>query len=169
MSPAVEKCPGCAAELDVIDGPTHRYIGASPACWAVYGRLLAGDIPLAPNRGVSLLVDAYAAQHPGGDSPQATQSAAVHLIVLQAVAHHGLAPRDLVALRGAAVDQGRGRGGYPRLLPAPDSWQLTIHDLANEGDPDKRARLAATYPQAVLEAWSAIHGQTIAEWYRTVG
>ncbi|MGH8871164.1 MAG: DUF5946 family protein [Acidimicrobiia bacterium] len=78
-------CPGCHAELDVSEGPTHRYIGASPACRDVYTRLLGGDPPMSGASLGPLLVDAYPAQHPGDDSPQATQSAAVHLLVLEAV------------------------------------------------------------------------------------
>jgi hypothetical protein len=70
----LEPCPGCRAPLPPVDGPTHRYIGASPACWALYTALQSGgDPPLAPAPANALLVDAYAAQHPGAPSPQATQ------------------------------------------------------------------------------------------------
>ena len=47
---AFEPCPGCQAPLPALDGPTHRYIGASPACWAIYAensRLMARQLPLA--------------------------------------------------------------------------------------------------------------------------
>jgi hypothetical protein len=34
-------CYGCGALAPNEDGPAHRYIGASPGCWAVYGEVLA--------------------------------------------------------------------------------------------------------------------------------
>jgi hypothetical protein len=44
----LEQRPGCGALLARIDGPTHRYIGASPACWAIFTRLVnAGEPSLA--------------------------------------------------------------------------------------------------------------------------
>lgn len=52
------RCPGCAAVVPDVDGPTHRYIGGAPACWAAFTELLVQGI--APYGG-----DAYAAQHPG--------------------------------------------------------------------------------------------------------
>lgn len=162
----MERCPGCRVALAALDGPAHRYIGASPACWAVYGRLMAGEPPLTPNRTAPLLVDAYAAQHPGEDSPQERQSAAVHLIVLHGAAHLELTAGDLVPLRVTAVEEGRRRGGYPRLLPAPDSWEITIHSIAEAADQGTRDRLAGAYPSTVLESWSGSHGETIAEWFR---
>ena len=70
--------------MAVVDGPTHRYIGASAGCWALYGEVLAreyGDYALyVPVH--RLTVDAYAAQHPGEASRRAVQSVAVHLIRL---------------------------------------------------------------------------------------
>ena len=85
-----DACPGCGMRHAPLDGPTHRYIGASPACWALFAPLTVGDVPDAalladtrvppeiavpssradPTLGV-LLVDAYAAQHAGVPSPQA--------------------------------------------------------------------------------------------------
>ena len=32
----MELCPGCGSALPPSDSPTHRYIGASSACWAVF-------------------------------------------------------------------------------------------------------------------------------------
>ena len=81
----LEPCPGCDARLPASDGPTHRYIGASAACWAIYSAMLAGEPPIAPTPAREQMVDAYAAQHPGTPSNQATQSVAVHLIALYAV------------------------------------------------------------------------------------
>jgi hypothetical protein len=46
MSTELRPCPGYEVLVPEIDGPTHRYIGASAGCWAAYGKLLekeAGD------------------------------------------------------------------------------------------------------------------------------
>ncbi len=60
-----ETCPGCGGSFDVSDGPTHRYLGASPGCWAVYGEVLAKEYSDAAYYRVHrLTVDAYSAQHP---------------------------------------------------------------------------------------------------------
>lgn len=161
-------CPGCRVELDDVDGPVHRYIGASAACWDVYTRALAGEPPIGPGRRTALLVDAYAAQHPGDDSPQATQSAAVHLVVLHGVVRHGFPLGDLIALRQEAVAFGRRQGGFPRLLPAPSTWDVTIHNVVTPSDPGERTTVADAYPDAVLAAWSAEHGDAIARWHAEI-
>jgi Family of unknown function (DUF5946) len=86
-----------------------------------------------PSRWSPLLVDAYAAQHPGDDSPQAIQSVAVHLVVLTAVLVENHRTDDAVVLRVAAVEVGRAVGGYPKLDPVPSEWDLTIAHLSSAG------------------------------------
>jgi hypothetical protein len=34
-------CTGCGAMVPDIEGPTHRYIGASPGCWQIYSEMQA--------------------------------------------------------------------------------------------------------------------------------
>ena len=161
-----ETCPGCRAELEGVDTVTHRYIGASPACWDTYTRLLAGDPPMVASTLGSLLVDAYAAQHPGGDSPQATQSAAVHLVVLEAMLGHGMALGLAVPARVAAVEVGRQGDGYPKLYPVPWSWELTIADVAEAETATERGLVANRYIRSVWEAWRELHGPRIDEWHQ---
>ena len=73
-------CPGCQAQLAPADGPTHRYIGASPACWALYTTLYnGGEPPLAPAAQSQLLGDAtsrhaFATIDPVGGRPPADAS-----------------------------------------------------------------------------------------------
>ena len=75
MSPDVEKitriaCTGCGALVPDTPGPTHRYIGASPQCWALFGEVLAREYSDFRYASVhQLTVDSYAAQHPGTPSP----------------------------------------------------------------------------------------------------
>ena len=95
-SPAPSKliaCDGCGALMPDIDGPTHRYIGASPGCWQAYGELQAAgysaDSPFSPHR---LAVDIYAAQHPGVPGKQSSQSVACHLFILCLVLERNVEP-----------------------------------------------------------------------------
>ncbi|HEX2370073.1 MAG TPA: DUF5946 family protein [Acidimicrobiia bacterium] len=157
-------CPGCQVRLSDTGGPTHRYIGASPACWDLYTRLLAGEPPMPPSRWSPLLVDAYAAQHPGDDSPQATQSVAVHLVVLTAVIAEDQPITDAVELRVAAVEVGRAIGGYPKLDPVPSGWDLVIADLVGAAASGELPPLA-DYDTGVQQRWAALHGETIQGWY----
>ena len=77
-----EPCPGCGARyLPQVLDETHPYIGASPACWATFGEVLArefGDTTF--GRVHRQTVDIYAVQHPGTDDRRQRQSVAVHLV-----------------------------------------------------------------------------------------
>ena len=98
------------------DGPVHRYIGASPGCWALYSPLVVGEQPdplllghsrvtatstVVPSRRElgAFVVDAYAVQHHGDASPQAVQSVAVHLLTLHGILARGLDPSRAIWLR----------------------------------------------------------------------
>ena len=157
-------CPGCLARLPASAGPTHRYIGASPACWDLYTRLLAGEPSMPPSRWSLLLVDAYAAQHPGDDSPQATQSVAAHLVALHAVLVEGRPVTDAVAVRVAAVEAGRAADGYPKLEPVPPEWDLTIADLV-AAVASQRVPPLRDYVWEVRQRWADLHGRTIQNWF----
>jgi hypothetical protein len=82
-----ETCPGCGVVLPAVDGPIHRYMESSPACWAKYGEVLAREYsdPQLMEECHRLTTDAFAVQHPGQPSPQSIQSVAIHLIALHAV------------------------------------------------------------------------------------
>jgi uncharacterized protein DUF5946 len=90
--PETSACPGCGLELPVREILVHPYIGASPACRALYGELIAreyGELrEPAPSR---LTVDVYAVQHPGVAEPRVIRSVAVHLIALCLVLERGVA------------------------------------------------------------------------------
>jgi hypothetical protein len=118
-----------------------------------------------PTRWSPLLVDAYAAQHPGDDSPQATQSVAVHLVVLTAVIAEDLPITDATALRVAAVEVGRAVGGYPKLDPVPSGWDFVIADLVGAAASGQPPPLA-DYVEGVQQRWAALHGKTIQGWFQ---
>jgi hypothetical protein len=163
-------CPGCGVVLPAVDGPTHRYIGASPACWALYTALNnAGEPPLAPAAVNGLLTDAYAAQHPGVPSPQAIQSVAVHLLTLYGVLVAGVDPGRVLWLRQATL-RDRARDPVPRfvwLTPPSFAATLTVAGIVAGPTPQARTGLVRRYVDDVWAAWSPHHA-TVAAWYARV-
>jgi len=142
MSVETEWCPGCRAELPKISGPTHSYIGASPACWAIFSDLLnAGEPPLAPAPTNALIGDAYPAQHPGKPSDQAIQSVAVHLLVLHGIFVCGVGPCSALWIRRRALrEKGKPRRGRFRWLEPPSfEGSLTVSHIVREPDPAETA------------------------------
>jgi Family of unknown function (DUF5946) len=144
---------GCGGFVPEIDGPSHRYMLASPGCWAAYTSLIGGalmGIPLPEPYG-SLMVDAYAVQHPGIPSPQATQSVWVHLITLRLALERGWPPARLVALRRMGADSA---DGWPWLEPPATMGPLTAIDVAS-ASPDEAAGLVQAWIDGAWGAWAA--------------
>lgn len=114
-----------------------------------------------------LLVDAYAAQHPGTPSPQAIQSVAVHLLTLHGVFAHGTGVDRALWLRLEALQERSGprRGRYSWLEPPDLSGLPTVADIVREPTPEARSAVLARYVEAVYRVWEAAHGATIAAWY----
>lgn len=163
-----EACPDCGALLPKMDGPTHRYIGASAGCWAIFAALNnAGEPPLAPAPSNALLVDAYAVQHPGQPSPQAIQSVAVHLLALYAVFAQGLPLDQVLWVRQRALreERGRKRDRFVWLMPPPLTGMLTVAEIVQLPMPQERSDAVAAYAQQVWSSWSTRHLPTIARWY----
>jgi hypothetical protein len=160
-------CPGCGALLPHGDGPTHRYIGASPACWAVVCALGVGEPPVAPSPLAPLLVDAYAAQHPGVPSDQSIQSVAVHLITLYGVLVRGHAPADAIELRTRPLREHTGskRGRFRWLAPPALDGTVTVAAVAAGATPEERGALVDRCVRSVWTAWAAAYEPTIAGWY----
>ncbi|MDT8306831.1 MAG: DUF5946 family protein, partial [Anaerolineae bacterium] len=137
----VEVCPDCGSRLPRFDGPTHRYVGASPACWALFANLVnAADPPLAPASLNGLITDAYMAQHPGTRSPQAIQSVAVHLLALYGILVRGVAPGNAQWIRQRALRKGRTakHDRFAWLAPPPLAGSLTLADIARAATPGAR-------------------------------
>ena len=157
-------CPGCKASLEPVDGPTHRYIGASPACWQIYTTLVAGGYAIVgADQYGSLMVDAYAAQHPGVESPQARQSVAVHLLTLWAILRAGADVEKAIDIRVRAVSIGKRTGGFDWLQPAPESYPLTVASLTSS-TPINAASIDL-YVGGVLGSWMTNHEAAIRKWH----
>src|SRR5262249_15038775 len=135
-------CPGCGALFPDYDGPRHRYIGASAGCWALFSWSLANggtdvhelvEHSRIPDSSVSLPAhddatlieslwgDAYGVQHHGGNSPQAVQSVAVHLLDLYGIIS-GKTTRPGWAIERAL----RVRGVFQKLSPPALGSALTF-------------------------------------------
>ncbi len=157
-----ERCPGCGAIVPTVpDGPTHRYIGASAGCWALYTALLASEFDAFDARTHQLSVDSYAAQHPGVESSRANQSVCTHLVALCLSLEHGFGVEDLRPLTG---DLNKGRWFAPRWLEPPvDPFSMTIIDLLDANSPEAYGALARKWATATWDAWSAHHAQ-VREW-----
>jgi Family of unknown function (DUF5946) len=87
-------CPGCGLELPELNAPTPADVGASPACWALYGRLLVYQYGQAfPPRLHRLTVDTYAVQHPDARNHRSLASLGPHLIGLCLLLERGASPQ----------------------------------------------------------------------------
>ena len=172
-------CQGCGAMFPPDDGPTHRYLGASAACWAVFNWSVVlrdpeatdllprsripeppVEIPACNDASLdSLYADAYGVQHHGDESPQAIQSVAVHLLNIHGIIA-GKTTRPGWAL-GRAV---RKRGVFRKLSPPALGSALTIRHLFPGGGvlvPVTRTQ----YVLSVYAAWMALHRSTVEQWY----
>jgi hypothetical protein len=145
-------CPGCGLVLPRSDGPTHPYIGASAACWALFGRLSADGYAAeggAPWQRLAL--DTYAVQHPGVDERRAVQSVGVHLMRLCAILEHGLRAERANAFIVEALAR---RPIFHRLEPPQPNGTITVRDVLRRDD---RESAVKAWAQDVWAAWTPHH------------
>lgn len=158
-----EPCPGCAARyLPHAADEAHPYIGASAACWATFGEVLArefGDVTFGKVHRHT--VDVYAVQHPGGDGRRERQSVALHLVGLCHWLEHDLEMERLNAITQRLADTDR---AWPRLDPPPD-YPMTVVDLLAARDGAEHVRLVRAWAEGTWEAWSA-HRDLVRSWAR---
>ena len=150
-----EPCPGCRLGLPLQEGERHAYLGASAACWRLYGTLLEREYSdpdyMAVHR---TTVDAYAAQHPGSPEPRTIQSINVHLTGLYLVLERGLDARFVRKVSGALT---RDKRRLQWLEPPPDLGAMTVQDvLRATSAPDHRRRVE-DWGRLVWQAWSSAH------------
>lgn len=159
-----DPCPGCGQRFPAVSTPGHRYQGASPGCWAVYGRVLARDYQDRRYWGThGLLVDTYAAQHPGEYSRQSAQSVALHLCAM-AVLLDGATPEEAMALRRRLAPF----KDWPWLKRPDMIGGITILDVLRVKSPEAHMATAQKWAQSVWQAWSAHHTQ-IRGWIKQRG
>ena len=160
-----DPCPGCGVSLPRVDGPVHRYMESSAACWQRYGELLVRDYSDPAYRAAHrLVVDAYAVQHPGRPSPQSIQSVAIHLIALCVVLERGWDFHRASTLLGVAA----ARDDYAWLTPPLAPATLTVlHPLAASSAAG-HATAVREWAEAAWRDWGRHHAQ-VREWATRVG
>jgi uncharacterized protein DUF5946 len=154
-------CPGCGVVLPQYDGPTHPYIGANAACWALYGELLAHEYAdLGYPECHRLTVDAYAVQHPGTRDPRSIQSVGTHLSGLYLVLEQGFDGPAATALKNQVL------AAKPRFLwlnpPHPDA-ALTAQDVLSMRREMRHCDAIEAWAQSVWDAWE-LHHETVRDW-----
>jgi hypothetical protein len=155
-------CIGCGAVLPEIEGPTHRYMESSPACWAAYSEVLArefGDQELF-QRVHRFTVDAYAVQHPGSPSPQGIQSVAVHLMSLCTLIEGGSTTTWAREIIREAV---RIKGRFVWLQPPPSMGPVTVADVWGAKGAAEHEKAVMAWARSAWESWSPHHA-TIRTW-----
>jgi hypothetical protein len=154
-------CLGCGAFLPDKDGPSHPYLGASPACWAVYGEVLSREYGEYRYPSVHrLTVDAYSVQHPGTPSRRSIQSVAVHLVGLYLVLMRGFpAEKAIEGMRRAL----RERQQFVWLPPPSSLGTRTILDVRNTTTLAKHEEAVKRWAESVWQAWSR-HHETVRQW-----
>lgn len=155
LAALVEPCPGCGATfLPRPDGAVHAYIGASPACWAVFGELLAREFQN-PSYGWihRHTVDVYTVQHPGFNDRRQRQSVALHLIGLCQWLELGMDMRMLNPITQRLAGESR---DWPWLEP-PMTHELTVLDVLAATNPDEHGHLVREWAESVWRSWSAHH------------
>ncbi len=158
--PGTSRCPGCGLVLPEHDGPTHPYIGTSPACWALYGQLIAREFN-APAYFVihQMTTDTYAVQHPGVPERRSIQSVAIHLMTLCLVLEQGADPRDGPKLHKRMVE----RPAFHWLEPPQPNGNMTIANVLPAEDLVAHQRLVTAWARGVWKAWTPHHA-TVRAW-----
>ena len=155
-------CPGCGLERPAGRGPRHAYVGASPACWELYGRLSSD--PFARRDGTRLrrlVVDTYAAQHPGVPQRRSLQSVAVHLMGLCVLLERDGRSRRLAPVLGRMP--ARKTMDLHWLAPPDLTGALTAADVLAAGPGDAYALRAEAWARSVWSAWEPHHA-TVRAW-----
>lgn len=154
------RCPGCAVELPPVEGPIHRYLESSPACWAAYGEVLSREYQdPAYGEAHRLTVDAYAVQHPGRPGPQAIRSVGAHLVSLHAVLERGFDDTRATELIRRAVAS----APFVWLEPPASRGELTVVSVLAAGSASEHVAAVRAWARSAWHAW-ARHHPTIHAW-----
>lgn len=139
-----------------IDGPTHKYLGASPGCWKLYGDVLAKEYSDIEYMKVHrLTVDAYSLQHVGTESPQTIQSMNVHLIALCAAVQHGIVHDAISKIMDRCV---RSRmSDFFWLTPPASFGTITVVDVLKAETQKEHAACVEAWAKDVWNAWGGHH------------
>jgi len=146
-------CPGCGLQMPKSEKVTYDgYFNCSPECWVIFEEVLAGasgDPAYQPVR--QLLIDAYAAQHAGGNHPD--RSVVVHLAGLHAAFDLEMPPQQVVSMLKRLATTVT---SWPRLRPPEFPAPLTILEVAvTEGSGG--VEQISSWASAVWNSWAEQH------------
>lgn len=148
-------CLGCGAMVPASNGPTHRYLDASPGCWEIFGEVLArefGEFGYPPVH--RMTVDTYAVQHVGRPGLQTIRSVAIHLTGLCLSLECGLSPQAVTE----AIGRVRTSGYDLRWLDPPTALgRITIIEVRAAADLEEHTAIVTDWAQCVWRAWSPHH------------
>jgi len=150
-------CPGCGLGLPKRE--QARYDGGfntSPECWEVFTEVLGKEFSNAVLFGQvhQLTVDAYAAQHAGGNHRD--KSVVIHLCGLHFVLDRGLRPTAVAPLLQRLAESVK---TWPHFGPPVAPWAMTIFDVGiTESVPD-HTRMVRAWAASVWQAWKEHHEQ----------
>lgn len=155
------RCTGCGALLPNIDGPTHKYMTSTPACYAHFNTILAAEYSdplLLPVHRFS--VDTYAVQHPGHDKTrQQIQSVGLHLARLGLQLGSDLPPKETNDVMLGLTPH---KHTLVYLTP-PDSFTITAADVAPFAGTDQHAEKSLEWARATWDD-GAPHHAYIQNW-----
>lgn len=151
----MQACPGCGLRLAPVEGPAHAYIGASPACWALYGQALErGYADPACGEVLQLVVDAYACQHPGEPERRSAQSVVIHLMTLCLFLEGRADPRDGSRLHRRMVES---RQRFDWLEPPAERGEVTVVAVTEAPSTAAYVEAAWAWAGSVWDAWDGHH------------
>lgn len=161
LAALIEPCPGCGATFFALhNGAVHEYIGASPACWAAFGELLAREFQDPAYGWIHRhTVDVYTVQHPGTNDRRQRQSVALHLIGLCHWLEHNMDMRRLNPITQRLAGESRDW----QWLEPPIMYELTVLDVLAATSADEHGHLVRAWAESVWESWSA-HRDLIRLW-----
>ncbi len=149
-------CIGCGAYVPDTEGPTHKYLGASPGCWEIFGDILAKEYNDPAYMKVHrLTVDAYAVQHPGNKSAQTIQSINLHLIALCATLEHGVEYPFIPKIMNKKIKEYK--KVFTWLTPPKFLGNITVVDVAPEKNAKEHEKLVNDWAKSAWNAWSDYH------------
>jgi Family of unknown function (DUF5946) len=155
-------CPGCGLVLPLHGGPTHAYVGASPACWSLYGQLPTAFRMSAVDQTVRrLALDTYAVQHPGRPQLRSVQSVAVHAMGLCVLLERGAEERRVKPVLGRRPT--RRPPALHWLEPPRPNGTLTVRDSLGIDEPEDYVTAVRSWAVDVWAAWEP-HHNTIRRW-----
>jgi hypothetical protein len=155
-------CPGCGLVLPLHSGPTHAYVGASSACWSLYGQLPTAFRITAVDETVRrLALDTYALQHPGRPQRRSVQSVAVHAMGLCVLLERGAEERRVKSVLGRRPT--RRAPSLHWLEPPRPNGTLTVQDSLGAAEPEDYVTAVRSWAADVWAAWEP-HHDTVRRW-----